>query len=521
MQLTRKFLACSLPLGFLALSLVAADITGVQSLPARAATIADSAATESPAQLRLAALDTLMKGDKHSALDLYEEAIRLATKQFGAESTFLGDLYYEAGKLYLDLDQFNQAENYLGQAIKINPKNASARLALAKLLDTEKKVQESIGQIREALVINPTSPVARERFIHTLSKYGRTASDIAIATQEAATLASMQRLAKESLQQQHSLDEKKIEQIKATRAKTMVVPSLPKNLAPIKEEGEGAPDTKGSAKLDTKNPKESVKETTTPPNKETSKEALKEENKPVTKPGSALSLFPLQNLSERKKHDALNHEIEERAKKRMAEEMKKAESGKAETAPKENKSDVVEKIKEQARQQEKTKSARKKQKNQAKEQPAQEKAAREKPTKEKAGAEKGEAAAQQAAPQQAAPQQQMMQPYAPVPVFQQPVYTAPAAKTGKHGFVPPPPPTMPMYPGMMPPVVPQMIPAQAAKPPAKPAAKPKVEKPKAPVKEEAAPVEDKPPPMTSGSQEDTSFLLDWSETKPKSKKKTK
>jgi hypothetical protein len=107
---------------------------------------------------------------------------------------------------------------------------------------------------------------------------------------------------------------------------------------------------------------------------------------------------------------------------------------------------------------------------------------------------------------------QVQQPY--MPVFQAPVFT-PAPKS-KHGgsFVPPPPPT-PMYGGMPMQVIPQVIPAQPPKPPVK-----KVEKPKAPPKEESKPVEDTPPPMTTGA-DDPSFLLDWADIKDKSKAKKK
>ncbi len=519
MPALKKFLAFSLPVG-LALVL----LTPGQAPPVRAA--GDSTALESPAELRLTALDTLMKGDKHSAVDLFEEAIRLATLQFGSDSTFLGDLYYEAGRLYLELDQFNQAEDYLRQAVKINPKNASARLALARLLDTRAKVQESIGQIREALMINPGSPVARYRFVQTLSKYGQSPSDKAIVTQESYTVAMMQKAAREAVQKPVSSAE-----IKANKAgKNIAVPSLPKNLVPLKDEednafgkGEGtATKSDTAAKAGGGEPRAEGAE------------------KPAA--SSALSLFPLKNMGQRKEQ-----EQEQRDKEAKAQAEKKAEEEKKKTAE----SDVVQKLKEQLRQHEKARASERAEREelarQARAAKAEARAAKEqakvetkpvakpagkpdgkggKPDTSKAAAKPADKPTQAAAeaqpqqqqqpvqqmmPQQMMPQQMYMPPMYPQQMFSPP----PKGKPGK-GFVPPPPPTIPMYPGMMQPVVPQVIPAQQAKPAAP---KPKAEKPKP---AEAKPVEDKPPPMASPGEDDPNFLLDWGELKKdKAKKKGK
>jgi hypothetical protein len=108
---------------------------------------------------------------------------------------------------------------------------------------------------------------------------------------------------------------------------------------------------------------------------------------------------------------------------------------------------------------------------------------------------------------------QMPQPY--MPVFQQPVFTPPPKSKHGAGFVPPPPPTGMPY-GMPMQVIPQVIPAQQPKPPVK-----KVEKPKAPPKEEVKPAEEAPPPMTSTGADDPSFLVDWADIKDKSKAKKK
>jgi tetratricopeptide (TPR) repeat protein len=542
----KKFLALSLPLG-LAMAIFAPGQT-----PAVGAT-SDSSTMESPAQLRLTALDTLMKGDKHSALDIYEEAIRLANRQFGSDSTFLGDLYYEAGRLYLELDQFNQAEDYLRQAVKINPKNASARLALARLLDTREKVQESIGQIREALLINPSSPVARQKFIQILSKYGQSPSDKAIATQESLNLAMMEKSARETLQRSSANNDKKAENKtrgqgssgkkangEAQHSLSVSVPSLPKNLAPLKEEEEKAAAKSDSfgAQSPTEKNNTATKSDIKPEHKDAAKTDGKSDAKATTSASSGLSLFPLKGLSQRKEQEARNKEIQERALKKM-QEMQKTGG-----AP-----DIVDKIKEQAHQRGKARAAERAEKAEkaraAKAAKAEAKTAKSEPkaTKSEPKAAQSEPKAAQsepkaaqseakssskpaekqntAKPEQAPPQMMQMQTqYMPTQgMYQQPVFRAPPkAKAGK-GFVPPPPPTINTYMGMPMPMVPQTIQQQQPK---AAVAKPKVDKPKAAPKEEAKPAEDKPPPMTTTGDSDSEFLLDWGELpKNKGKKKAK
>ncbi|MBS1991418.1 MAG: hypothetical protein JSS83_12930 [Cyanobacteria bacterium SZAS LIN-3] len=508
----KKLVAISLPLSLS--SLVALSVMSTGSVgPVQAA--ADSSVQESPAQLRLAALDTLMKGDKHNALALYEEAIRLANKQFGEDSTFLGDLYYETGRLYLDLDQFTQADAALKKAVAVNPKNASARLALAKLLDLQEKVQDSIAQTREALMINPASPVARQKFIQTLSKYGQSPSDKSIVTQESLTIAMMQKAARLTLPKPAGAGEKPQEAAKKASDKKVAtpprtVPVLPKNLAPAKETTDAAGDKKN----------DTADETTVG-----AVSAPAHEAKPETKPASegksstALTLFPLKGLSERKHQDELKKKQQEEQKKQQEEAARK----KAEDAQRKQKeADLIEKIKEQARRKERAKAAEKASPAPSTPAPRAEKPAKsDKTDKAKAADSKGKAESSTPAKQSPAAQQiQQMPPIQMQPVqqfFMPPgAYTVPTAATQskpkKAGFVPPPPPTtMPMYPMPV-----QVIPPPVTQAPKPAAEKPKVEKPKPAPKEEKQ-VEDKPPPMTTtGEAADPDFLLDWGD-QPKNK----
>jgi tetratricopeptide (TPR) repeat protein len=520
----KKFLAFTVPV-----SLAAMLLAPGPTPPASAAS--DISSLESPAELRLTALDTLMKGDKHKALALYEDAIRLATQQFGADSSFLGDLYYETGRLSLELNQFNQAEEYLRQAVQINPKNASARLCLAKLLDTRAKVQESIGQIREALMVNPNSPVARQKFIQTLSKYGTKPSDKAIATEEAYTVAMMQKASRDMFARPASSGESK----PAAKAKTkkLAIPTMPKNLKPLKddENTDGAGESQG------------VQSHAAPPSATGGGAESKSSSAAGTAPSTekpafgGFSLFPLKDMSQRKKQEDLEKAAREQQEKAAGEPkaVDKKETEKKETVKKEggkkkvSDGDIVQKLKEQVRQHEKTRAAEKaakaakaakvepkatkvetkitkveskpETKTETKPAAKEDKAAKPEAKAAKAESKPAEQPAQQPA-QQAAPQ--MMQQYYPQPMYQPVFSPPPKGKPGK-GFVPPPPPLMPVFGGMQVPVMPQVIPAQQPKPAP---AKPKVEKPKpAP---ESKPAEDKPPPMTTtGEAADPDFLLDW------------
>ena len=138
---------------------------------------------ENPVQLRFAAMDAILHGNNKDALDLYETAIQEASQQYGETSTFLADLYYEAGTAALDSSQFPVAERYLTLAVKINPYSTMAKIKLAELYRLQERPDEASKQFRQAVQINP-SPVTRQAYIRWLATNGRTPQENAIATQE-------------------------------------------------------------------------------------------------------------------------------------------------------------------------------------------------------------------------------------------------------------------------------------------------------------------------------------------------
>lgn len=145
---------------------------------------------ENPVQLRFAAMDALLHGNSKDSLDLYETAIQEAVQQYGETSSFLADLYYEAGTVALDSSQFPAAERYLTEAVKINPYSTMAKIKLAELYRLEDKSGEVSKQLRQAVQINPNSPVTRQAYIRWLAT-SNSPQENAIATQESLKLAML------------------------------------------------------------------------------------------------------------------------------------------------------------------------------------------------------------------------------------------------------------------------------------------------------------------------------------------
>lgn len=438
---------------------------------------------ENPVQLRFAAMDAILHGNSKDALDLYETAIQEASQQYGENSTFLADLYYEAGTAALDSSQFPVAERYLTLAVKINPYATMAKIKLAELYRLQERPDEASKQFRQAVQINP-SPVTRQAYIRWLATNGRTPQENAIATQESLKLAMVTARSNESSRLLNLNGKGKQA---ATGSQMPVLP--PALLAPISKEKaavESATETKTSEKA----------------------AAIKSDSKPK----SSISLFPFktENLERQRKQEAAKQEA--LAKARLAEEKEKEKEKERERDSQARKRAIAAEAK--AKTEAKAKAAAQLKKIDAKPQGAKPEEKVEKVEK----VEKKEAKQEQ--PKTVA--QPNIVPAPQQPSYPQMIYGVPASvkkPTGKAArtMVPPPPP-MPIFPAMQPmmrPAVPNFQPpaTQQQQPPA---AKPKAEvKPKVEVKEQP---EDKPPPMTNQSDNEPEFILDWGEVKPKGKK---
>ncbi len=450
---------------------------------------------ENPVQLRFAAMDAILHGNNKDALDLYETAIQEASQQYGENSTFLADLYYEAGTAALDSSQFPVAERYLTLAVKINPYSTMAKIKLAELYRLQERPDEASKQFRQAVQINP-SPVTRQAYIRWLATNGRTPQENAIATQESLKLAMLTSRSNEN-SRQLNLNSKGKQAASASQ-----MPVLPPALiAPLGKE-------KAAEKTVEKNTA-----------------AVKDDAKP--KP--AISLFPFKSVAK-----------EQVLEKEKLEKQRKQEAAKQEAAAKARLAEEREQERERAKEREREHEAQLRKKASAAEakakaaapaKKAEVKPAAAKPEEKPAPAkvekiekvEKKEPKQEPKKEQPKAVEQPNIVPSPQQPSYPQTIYGVPVSvkkPTGKAArtMVPPPPP-MPIFPGVQPMMRPPMpnfqAPPQQVQQPA-PVTKPKpVVKPKVEAKEQP---EDKPPPMTNQSENEPEFILDWGEVKPKGKK---
>lgn len=414
---------------------------------------------DSPMDLRLQAMDYLLKGDKEQALGLYGTAIDAASETYGANSIFLADLCYEAGALANRMDKFDKAENYLRQAVTINPRLAMARMELADVSRRRNRPMVALEQIQQDLANHPDSLIARQQFIRWLGANGKTPTEKSIAQQE-----SLRLLAAIHRNQAPAVHINETKPLQKSAEKT----------APVKAAPLTAPD-KAEA------PVSSFRLPGRP-------------NLNPATPAPAATTSPATSPAQTRATEEKVQKVRKVEKPKKVERVEKPE-------PKPHKEVKPAPVKEPPPQPVKEKPPAPKQTKEA--------VAEEKPKKEKV--EKQAKQAEQVVPQTvpSMPVQPGYPMYSPVPVM-----VSPPAKVGKGkgGLVPPPPPTMPpLYPGMAPGMAPMpmpMIMPQQQQPP-----KPKKEKPKAPpkkVEEEPKEVEDKPPPMQNPpSDQDGDFMLDW------------
>ncbi len=456
---------------------------------------------ESPVQLRFAAMDALLHGNSKDALDLYDTAIQESIQQYGESSTFVADLYYEAGTVALESSQFPAAEHYLTRAVKINPYSTMAKIKLAELYRLQIKPAEASRQFRQAVQINPNSPVTRHAYVRWLAANGTTSQENAIATQESLKLALLNAQTNEI---------NRARDTKGTHASSVTL--APALIAPL---GKGVPAEANfkpatAAKPAAKSEAEKISETEKP-----------DDLKPARKPKAVTSLFPFKDVNKDsilEKEKAQKHEQElakqEAAKKDAArkEAIAREASARAaadrEAALRKALKEAQAKIKQsQAKKPAKVETAVVKAKPETKpvESKAVEKTADAEPKKvEAAKPAKVEKVAQPNIVPSAQPMYQQPMMYQPMPMMQvqQPPKTK---KAGRTTMVPPPPPTMPMYPPMQmmrPQMQPYPQPQMAAPPP-----QPKKVAPKPAKEEPVEQPEEKPAVIPQSSEPD--FLIDW------------
>ncbi|MBZ0185589.1 MAG: tetratricopeptide repeat protein, partial [Candidatus Obscuribacterales bacterium] len=131
-----------------------------------------------PRDLRQQAFQFYLEARYDEAAELYQEAIELAKESYGEKSSFVADLYYEAGSMCLEEGNFSMASRFLPLAVKINPNYTMARVKLSELLMMKGKSDEAFGQIGEALKRDPTAIEAQRQLVKLLMDREKKEKDI-------------------------------------------------------------------------------------------------------------------------------------------------------------------------------------------------------------------------------------------------------------------------------------------------------------------------------------------------------
>jgi tetratricopeptide (TPR) repeat protein len=118
---------------------------------------------DSPQELRTIAFRRNLENRRDTALDFYQKAIERSSKEYGADSSYTGDLCFEMGLLAFSMSKFTTAEACLARAVQINPHSVVARLKLAQLLKLREKNSAARFQIQQSVEKNTASPEARQQ----------------------------------------------------------------------------------------------------------------------------------------------------------------------------------------------------------------------------------------------------------------------------------------------------------------------------------------------------------------------
>jgi tetratricopeptide (TPR) repeat protein len=126
------------------------------------------------------AVDNFLRGRVDEALESYAAAAKLAEKAYGANSTLLSDIYYDAGMVALHNDRFQKAEECLKKACEVNPNSIEAHLKYAEYLKLRGKSKESRQEIDKVLHKHNDSIEARQLLAFSYQDEG----NVAKATRE-------------------------------------------------------------------------------------------------------------------------------------------------------------------------------------------------------------------------------------------------------------------------------------------------------------------------------------------------
>lgn len=94
-------------------------------------------------------------GQQQEAIHSYEEATRLNRQNLAAAS-FWPPL--NLGSLMLKLDRLSEAETYLRESLKYDPKAAKTRYRLALLFEKQGKLEDAVSQLKESAATDSSYP---------------------------------------------------------------------------------------------------------------------------------------------------------------------------------------------------------------------------------------------------------------------------------------------------------------------------------------------------------------------------
>ncbi|MEX2221420.1 MAG: tetratricopeptide repeat protein [Candidatus Rokuibacteriota bacterium] len=109
-------------------------------------------------------------GDQGAAATAYQKAIAAAPK--------FSWPYANLGRLYMDLDQYDLALDWLGTAVRINPSHSRAHANLGVALQTLRRYEEAVPAYRAALALNPDDASTHANLGRSLLSLGRDAEGL-------------------------------------------------------------------------------------------------------------------------------------------------------------------------------------------------------------------------------------------------------------------------------------------------------------------------------------------------------
>jgi tetratricopeptide (TPR) repeat protein len=130
---------------------------------------------DSPSLLRDRALQNALKHSKQPedidrALNLYKGAIDRSVKEYGADSPYTAQLYFELGCYALDNSRFMVALESLNRAVELDPNAVAPRLKLVRLHELCRRPNAAREQLVLLLKKHPDSKEGRQLLVNEIQR---------------------------------------------------------------------------------------------------------------------------------------------------------------------------------------------------------------------------------------------------------------------------------------------------------------------------------------------------------------